>query len=55
MDVTGKRGTSIGHGTLHDLLAADADLARLVPAQRRAGVRVDDHELGVADDGAAGA
>lgn len=42
-------------GTFHDLLAADANLAGLVPAQRRASVGVDDLQLGVPDDGAAGA
>lgn len=42
-------------GTFHDLFTADAYLAWLVPSQRRAGVWVDDLQLRVPDDGAAGA
>ena len=42
-------------GTFHDLFATDAYLAWLVPSQRRAGVWVDDLQLRVPDDGAAGA
>jgi hypothetical protein len=41
--------------TSHDLFAADANLPWLVTAQRRAGVRVDNLERRVSDDGTAGA
>jgi len=54
--VSGKRQESKGlGGTFHDLFAADAYLAWLVSSQRLAGVWVDDLELRVPDDGAAGA
>ena len=40
--------------TFHDLFATDAELPWAVAAQGGAGVGVDDLELGVPDDGAAG-
>lgn len=41
--------------TFHDLGASDADLASLVPPQRRPRLRVDDFHLSVPHDGSAGA
>lgn len=41
--------------TFHDLSSSDADLARLVPAEREARLRVDDLQLCIPHHAAAGA